>query len=348
MNQKKRIDHRILGLLILFIPTLLASCRGEATPASPTPQPEAVLTAAAETANARLTEQAQPAVTQTPAPTDTPSVTVATLTPTLPLTPIDNLTSTTAPTAASPGSDRAEYVADITVPDGTDFKAGEAFIKTWRLSNSGTSTWTTDYALAFLSGPQMSGPAAVLLTTSVPPGQTVDISVPLVAPQEIGAYRGFWGMRNPAGQTFETAVYVEIDVVSGSPGTPSTPGTPGPTNTPGPTDTPGASGSARVSEVSLAVDDESADACPHTFTFTASFELNRGSAVTYGLEAGSETSGFTFNLPSAETVTFDAGSHSVFYTLDITSAMSGWARFHVTAPNEVLSNQVSINLTCTP
>lgn len=345
MNRIKCINHRILGLFILLIPALLASCRGEATPASPTPQPEAVLTAAAETANARLTEQAQPAATQTPAPSNTPAATVATLTPTLPLTPITNLTSTPALTPVSSGSDRAEYVADITVPDGTDFKAGEAFIKTWRLRNSGTSTWTTEYALAFLSGPQMSGPAAVLLTASVPPGQTVDISVPLVAPQEIGAYRGFWGMRNPAGQTFETAVYVEIDVVAG---TPSTPGTPGPTNTPGPTDTPGGSGSARVSEVSLSVDDASADVCPHTFTFTASFELNRGSAVTYVLEAGSDTSGFTFDLPSAETVIFDTGSHSVFYTLDITSAMSGWARFHVTGPNEVLSNQVSINLTCTP
>ena len=332
------------GLVLLLLPALLVACRGEAPQASPTPQPEAVLTAAAETANALLTAQAQPSATQTSAPSKTPAATAATPSPTL-LTPIIGFTPTVSTTPAPPGADRAEYNWDVTVPDGTDFKPGEAFIKTWRLRNAGTSTWTTDYSLAFIGGAQMSGPAAVPLPNSVSPGQTVDISVNMVAPQEKGTYRGFWEMRNPGGNLFEIAVWVEIDVVSGAPGTT---GTPGPTNTPGPSLTPVTPGSARVSDVSLSVDDASADSCPHTFTFTASFDLSAASSVTYLLEAGSDTPGFTFNLPPAETVYYEAGSRAVIYTLDITNAMSGWARFHVTAPNDASSNQVAIEVTCSP
>jgi hypothetical protein len=346
MNRLKRIDYPIFVLFLVLLPILLTSCRGQATPASPTPQPETVLTAAAETANARLTEQAKPSASQTPMPSDTPAAPTANGTLTLALTPTTGFTPTTLPSAAPSGLDRAEYSGDITVPDGTDFKSGEAFTKTWRLRNAGTSTWTTDYALAFIEGAQMAGPTAVPLTSTVPPGQTIDISVPLVAPQDIGAYRGFWGMRNSAGQLFESAVYVEIDVVSGSPGTPTTPGTPGPTNTPGPTKTPG--GAARVSDVSISVDDTSADTCPHTFSFTGSFDLSAASPVTYLLEAGSDTPGFTFDLPSAETVNYEAGTRTVLYTLNISSAMSGWARFHVTAPNDVVSNQVDFTVTCAP
>ena len=36
--------------------------------------------------------------------------------------------------------DLAEFVADVTVPDGTDFTPGETFVKTWQLRNAGTST----------------------------------------------------------------------------------------------------------------------------------------------------------------------------------------------------------------
>lgn len=339
------LSKRRKGLALLLLPALLMACRGEAPQASPSPQAEAVLTAAAETANALLTGQAQPSATRTPEGSNTPAAPTATATPTQPLTPIIGFTPTASSTSAPPGADRAEYNWDVTVPDGTDFKPGEAFIKTWRLRNAGTSTWTTDYSLAFIGGAQMSGPAEVPLPSSVAPGQTVDISVNLVAPQETGTFRGFWEMRNPGGNLFEIAVWVEIDVIDG---VPNTPGTPGPTNTPGPTLTPGTPGSARVSDVSLSVDDASTDSCPHTFTFTASFDLNVASPVTYLLEAGSDTPGFTFNLPPAETVYYEAGSRAVIYTLDITNAMTGWARFVVTEPNDATSNQVAFEVTCSP
>ena len=316
--------------LLLFLATLLlTACGSRAAEATATTQPETVLTAAAQTAEAQLTVLAQPTATATLPPFPTSTLTPG---PTSTATPLVGFT----PSPAAPGSpagDLAEYWADITVPDGTDFKPGEAFIKTWRLHNSGTTTWTSEYNLAFLGGAQMSAPPSVPLTSSVAPGDMVDVSVNLVAPQENGTYRGYWKMRNPGGQFFDFAFYVEIDVVGGTPA-------------PRPTDEkPGA---ARVTQASLAVDDASPGECPHTFTFTASFTLNATSTVTYRLAAGSDTPGFVFNLPGEVSGAFDKGSHSVSFTLDITDTVNAWARFLILAPNSVESDQVTFALTCSP
>jgi len=318
-------------LLLFLAPLLLTACGSRAAEAITTTQPQTVLTSAAQTAEAQLTELAQPTATDTLPPFPTSTFTPS---PTNPATPLVGFTpSPGAP--GSPAGDLAEYWADITVPDGTDFKPGEAFVKTWRLHNSGTTTWTSEYNLAFLGGAQMSAPPSVPLTSSVAPGDMVDVSVNLVAPQENGTYRGYWKMRNPGGQFFDFAFYVEIDVVGGTPAARLTP-----------TDeTPGA---ARVTEASLAVDDASPDACPHTYTFTASFTLNAPSTVTYRLEAGSDTPGFVFTLPGEQSGNFDKGSHSVSFTLDITNTVDGWARFLILAPNSVESNQVTFALTCSP
>jgi hypothetical protein len=203
----------------------------------------------------------------------------------------------------------------------------------WRLRNGGTTTWTTDYALAFIGGAQMGGPNAVPLSNPVPPGETVDISVNLVAPETSGNYRGYWEMRNAAGELFATAVYAEINVTGGTPAAQ-------PTSPP--------SGSARVSDVSISVDDASPSDCPYSFTFTATFNLNKPATVTYQLEAGTDTPGFEFNLPGPLTSDFSAGSHAISYNLDISDTVDGWAQLHVTAPNDVTSNQVNFSLDCSP
>jgi hypothetical protein len=104
--------------------------------------------------------------------------------------------------AAQTYCDWAQYVADVTVPDGTNFEAGTSFTKTWRLKNIGSCTWTTGYSLVFSSGEKMGGPDSVPLPSNVAPGQTVEISVNLTAPSAAGAYRGFWMLKNASGAVF--------------------------------------------------------------------------------------------------------------------------------------------------
>ena len=115
-------------------------------------------------------------------------------------------TPTGVPTAStlSPGTscDRAAFVADITVPDGTVFAPGQQFTKTWRLKNSGKCTWTTNYSIAFSGGDQMNGPTLLNLPNQVAPGQTIDLSLNLTAPLNAGTYRGYWLLKNANGSSF--------------------------------------------------------------------------------------------------------------------------------------------------
>ncbi len=137
--------------------------------------------------------------TSTSTPTPTPSGTC---------TPI-------RPTARPSCSDNAAFVTDVTVPDGTAFTPGTAFNKTWRLRNTGTCTWNTGYQLVFVGGSQLSALSAVNIPHAVSPDDTVDITVPMVAPQANGRYRSGWRMQNPdCCNLFGPIVYALIEVRS--------------------------------------------------------------------------------------------------------------------------------------
>jgi hypothetical protein len=133
-------------------------------------------------------------------------------------------TNTSVPTAGA-GCDRAQFVSDVTVPDGTAFSPNASFSKTWRLKNAGTCTWTTAYSVVFASGDRMGG-VETLLPETVVPGQTVDVGINLTAPSLAGSYRGFWQLKNASGAlfgigtTYDKPFWVDIVVTgSGSGGT---------------------------------------------------------------------------------------------------------------------------------
>ena len=88
----------------------------------------------------------------------------------------------------------AAFEADVTVPDGTHFDNGESFVKTWRLRNDGTCDWPEETVLVFLSGSQMGGPDTVPVG-AVKAGESVEISVDLVAPDESGNFTGMWALK---------------------------------------------------------------------------------------------------------------------------------------------------------
>ena len=156
--------------------------------------------------------------TNTPAPTVTG--TPPTSTPTKTATPVSSCTNL------------AQFIADVNVPDGTSFPANTPFLKTWRLKNIGTCSWS-NYSLIFDTGEKMGGIDGVIPTT-VAPGQTVDVSTNLTAPPTSGTYRGYWKLKSAAGASFgigtggTKSFWVEIKVT----------GSAGPTVTPGPTATP--------------------------------------------------------------------------------------------------------------
>lgn len=340
-------------LVFLLMPILLMGC-GSRESATPTTNPDLIYTAAAQTADVRLTQiyQSTPSATPVPpTPTFDPTQTAAAQTASailtqsalVSLTPQGTVTQMVPTLPSNPQGDRSVYVSDVTIPDGSVIAPGAAFVKTWKLQNAGTTTWTTSYSFVFISGEQMGTITSVPLPQSVSPGQQVDVSVNMVAPATQGTYQGYWKMKNSAGQMFNDSVYVLIKVGTG--------GATQPVNTPGPSPSPTSTGSPGnlISSLTMSVDEGTyLGQCPHTFTFAATFTLSQSATLTYKLEANSDTPGFQFNLPGAQTSTFGAGTYSLSFPLAFTSSGTGWLRFHVTAPVDVTSNQVSFSLTCTP
>ena len=332
---------------VAVMAVLLTACGGAA--ASPTVDANLIYTAAAQTADARLTELVALTPSVTPVPptaTPDPAQTAAAQTAAAMLTQVALLTLT-PPAALSPtvppvstGADVADYVADVTIPDGTDMAPGQTFVKTWRIQNNGSTTWTTDYDLVWVDGTQMGTVTEVALAMTVAPGAVVDISVNMTAPTALGSYTSYWKMRNAAGTYFNNIVTVVIDVVSGTV----------PTTAPGAaTATPTAtltSGTTVSNLVMVANPPVYIGACPYTFSFDASFTLNQTVTLTYVLEAYSDSPGFTFNLPAAVTQTLSAGPYTLSFPLAFTSSGSGWVRLHITAPVNLTSNQATFSLTC--
>jgi hypothetical protein len=119
----------------------------------------------------------------------------------------------------------SQYVADVTVPDGTVMSPGAGFVKTWRVRNSGTCDWEAGSQLVFVSGEQMGGPASVTLPAGAV-GDEIDVSVNLLAPSIFGTHKGTWRVRAVGGTLFGSNLTVVITVVSPATETPAVVTTP--------------------------------------------------------------------------------------------------------------------------
>jgi hypothetical protein len=105
----------------------------------------------------------------------------------------------------------ASFLQDVTVPDGTQVRAGTRFTKTWRMKNTSSCDWGEGYTIAFLQDTPMSeaGSAPVRPT---PSNADIDVSVELTAPGQTGVYTSTWRLKDPAGQFFGNVVYLVIRV----------------------------------------------------------------------------------------------------------------------------------------
>jgi len=225
--------HLVLTSIILIAAMVLGACNLPSTGGQEptTSEMDLVNTAAAQTVIALSTRLAAGAtetpqvivVTSTSAPATQTSVPATQAPPTATQVPP---TATRVPvTPVVVPCDRADFIADVTIPDGTVLAPGATFTKTWRLRNSGSCTWTTSYRLVFDSGHAMDGPASVNMPTTVAPGQTVDLTVTLKAPATAGTYQGFWKLQNAAGARFgigaNANVAFWVKIISGTTAVPT-------------------------------------------------------------------------------------------------------------------------------
>lgn len=236
----ERVDRvRCLWTLLLVITLILTACKQASPTIEPTStaqQADAVFTAAAQTAAAMASATAAMPTATESAPTQLVPTPSASSTPTEAPTVVT--TPSFTPTATKVGWNMAEFVADVTVDDGTSMTPGQAFVKTWRLKNVGSAIWTTAYTLVYWYGEQMGGPASTALPQEVPVGETIDLSINLVAPVKPGHYVGYWYLKAADGQLFgvgaayNEAIWVDIYVVGEATGLPTATTTPTATTSP--------------------------------------------------------------------------------------------------------------------
>lgn len=108
-------------------------------------------------------------------------------------------------------NDSGIFVSDLTLPDGTIVSPAQSLTKTWRMKNTGTSSWGSGYKLAFLRGDRLNAPAEIDVP-STSPGQTVDLNLPITAPAFSGSFQGYWRLRNPQGTFFGPEIWISINV----------------------------------------------------------------------------------------------------------------------------------------
>ena len=119
-----------------------------------------------------------PHATATPANIETPVVTEGPGEPTL--------TSKPAPCY------QAEVVEDVALESGAVLQPSERFTKTWTLKNIGSCNWAYGTRLIFDYGEQMDAPDSIALNMVVKPGEVIEVSVNMKAPNQLGVYESYW------------------------------------------------------------------------------------------------------------------------------------------------------------
>ena len=208
---------------VLFF--LLSACRPSATP-TPFIAPRG--------------PRPSPTSTQTQTPTSTPFPTVestATPIPTESISPTPQESPTSGPTGtetetpviistagapetanltASPTprncTDSLKYQADLTYPDDTIVKPGQALQKQWRILNDGTCDWDATYLLKLVEGYPALAAASPMALYPARAGTKFTLSVNFTAPSDTGTYKTVWQATNPQGVAFGEQIYMEIIV----------------------------------------------------------------------------------------------------------------------------------------
>lgn len=216
--------YRILILLLLGL-SLFACRSADPTPLYlPTTEHLDLMktSEALVTQSAKLTQTAQPSLAKTPTAT---ALSFPTTIPTIERSPTPAPSPTTSLSDCNRASPGEPF--DISIPDDTAMYAGQEFVKTWRLVNTGACKWTRLYKLVFFSQNPMSAHQEYFLPAEVLPGQAIDLSVTFIAPTAPGTYQSNWMLQDANGNLFgigfnaDAPFYVRIQVTDQATPTPT-------------------------------------------------------------------------------------------------------------------------------
>jgi hypothetical protein len=314
-----------------FMVAMLAAVLLSACAPAASPQPAAAAPQAAAPTSTPTAAPPEPTATNPPpTPTARPS---ATLTPT-PL-PSPTATDPATPTSAVGTCYKAGLVAEMTKPDSDSMAVTQVFTKTWRLVNLGTCTWTPDFQVVYgASGYKPDTAGAFKLGTTVPPQNTVNISVTLTAPAYAGTFGGSYKLITPDGVLFGIGPAASdafgYSVVVQNVDTPSP---------------------FAVTSVKMGINASSASvSCPpgKKFVITANIYTNGAGVVNYHWvfsDGGtSDQQTLVFEEEGSQSV---STSWALGTKKDVSpNPFSGWAQIYIDSPNHQALGRVSFSISC--
>ncbi|MPM72642.1 hypothetical protein SDC9_119618 [bioreactor metagenome] len=306
----KRVYTLITSIVVLSI--LISGCIPSGN--SEAENLNIVQTSVAETITAMQATSLAAATPTQVIPTETPT-TAATNTPENTPIPTQAPTATVTPRPAFLISN----VQDVSYPDNTAVTAGKEFTKTWRFTNAGTSTWTSDFKIVFVSGNQMSA-ATTAIGQTVAPGQTADISLVLTAPTATDTYTGYFMLQSPNGARFgfgddgNSAFWVKVKVET----------------------------FFEVTGAKVNIKPKTyTGSCPYTFTVSATITVSAPGTVTYKYVATNKESDLkTLVFSEAGSKTTDEG------TWTVTSSGDLEIHIYIDKPNNQAFTVVTVPVTC--
>jgi archaellum component FlaG (FlaF/FlaG flagellin family) len=207
---------RSLVILILALLFTASACSVLATPTERPSIPGLPATLAAQTMAASdelyhlICSPTPSPVKTTPSPeveayVSNVTVQMHTLAPTRTLVPmLTPYLAAALPESKATCFDAAEFVKDVSIPDGTSIKPKQKFTKVWSIKNIGTCTWGSDYAVVYVWGDQMKGVSPQPIDEIVEPGAVIQIAINLVAPLNPGSYQGDWMLQDAEANRFGT------------------------------------------------------------------------------------------------------------------------------------------------
>lgn len=140
--------------------------------------------------------------------------------PTVDVTSTSLVTVTLEPSPTTNPCYNLLYISDVTIPDGTQMRAGQVFTKTWLVQNIGGCAWRAGFTFQHVGGERMQG-NIVTLSDAIPTGAKREISVELVVPSGLnGLIQSSWRMADENGVFFGDTLIVNIIVGSTATSTP--------------------------------------------------------------------------------------------------------------------------------
>jgi len=121
--------------------------------------------------------------------------------------------TTPEPTQIPNCTNGLDYIADLSIPDGTQLNPNTVFEKEWQVKNSGTCNWNNTYTLRLISGDAM-GADPTQAMVPARNGMEAVLRIEFTAPAEAGKYTATWQAYGPDGEAFGEWLTIEIGVTS--------------------------------------------------------------------------------------------------------------------------------------